>query len=228
VPAKRSIVGLKFGRLLVKERIAGQRGVPARARCVCDCGSEKTVDVLHMLSGRSQSCGCLRSEVSRANLKAAHIKNVTHGMSRSRTHEIWMHMRSRCLNPSSDPETWRRYGGRGIEVCSRWADFSCFLADMGEAPSGMSIDRINNDGNYEPGNCRWATVLEQVMNRSNTIYLDIDGERKTAAEWGELFGIPRKLIVDRLKRGETGIYALRPCGKRFANNNRRRLTSAHA
>jgi hypothetical protein len=98
-----------------------------------------------------------------------------------------------------------RYGGRGIKVCDRWHDFLAFLADMGQRPSlGHSLDRIDNEGNYEPGNCRWATRTEQARNRRTSRFVEIDGERKTLVEWGEISGINPQIIGDRFDRGWKG------------------------
>lgn len=129
-------------------------------RCLCDCG--KTADLQGTLiqSGRTKSCGCYRSETSCANGKST----MRHGMHRTPEYNTWAGMIYRCTNPKS--AIYKYYGGRGISVCGRWRDsFEAFYADMGPRPDGCSIDRINNDGNYEPGNCRWATQSEQTANQ---------------------------------------------------------------
>src|SRR6185312_10608693 len=125
----------------------------------------------------------------------------------------WRRMLLRCNNPKSTG--YQHYGGRGIRVCDRWMDFQTFLADMGEPPQGMSIDRINNDGNYEPSNCRWATRQEQNSNTSRNVYVTVDGRRATLADLARLVGISRQRMHQRfkaLKRGEDTKALLRPRG----------------
>lgn len=104
----------------------------------------------------------------------------------TKTYECWRNMRRRCRDPRN--KRFAQYGGRGITVCERWELFSNFLADMGERPAGMTIDRKDNDGNYEPGNCRWATAQEQSRHRTSTIMVCIDGVSKCLAEWAVDFG----------------------------------------
>lgn len=108
-------------------------------------------------------------------------------------------MLARCDNPKNP--AYPRYGGRGITVCDRWRTFEGFLADMGERPAGKSIERINNDGNYEPGNCRWATAKEQNLNTRSNRLVTIDGETRPLAEWAELRGLLVGTVYDRLYRG---------------------------
>jgi hypothetical protein len=155
--------GLRFGALTVIARLAAING-RRRLECRCDCGRTVVVSSGHLNAGSVQSCGCVRRQ--RASMRLAR-QNYRHGCA-SRVHEsptyaVWKHMIQRCTNPNV--LKWKYWGGRGITVCERWRDFCNFLADMGERPAGLTLDRINNDGNYEPGNCRWTTYAEQNRNQ---------------------------------------------------------------
>ena len=136
-------------------------GVVRAVFCRCTCGTVRAIRLHHLRQGLSLSCGCVHRE--RRALFGASRK--VHGCSRrSSEYDAWASMKKRCLNPND--AAYNNYGGRGISVCERWLTFENFLADMGPKPHpGLSIDRINNDGNYEPGNCRWATRVEQRANR---------------------------------------------------------------
>lgn len=156
-------VGQRFGRLIVESR-AKNRRTSAAWNCVCDCGGRLVVLGTDLRNGHTQSCGCLRRETC----GAVHFK---HGNSSgvngvSSTYHSWACMIQRCTNPTR--MYWKYYGGRGIRVCDRWLIFENFLADMGQRPKHLSLDRINPDGDYEPSNCRWATALQQRHNRSCT------------------------------------------------------------
>jgi hypothetical protein len=131
----------------------------------CDCGQPCEASTLALRKGTKRSCGCLRVETARINGLRAE-KPIRHGHAKARTPEyaIWRSMRQRCLNPHS--ADYPSYGGRGITVCERWASFEAFFADMGSRPSSRhSLDRVNNEKGYEPGNCRWATWREQRLNQ---------------------------------------------------------------
>jgi hypothetical protein len=154
------LTGQRFGRLFVLAR-AINRGKVAVWQCQCDCGQIKIIPGRNLRDGISQSCGCLQRERSSANCKATKTK---HGYKGTPTYTSWIEMRRRCSR--SHRAEFRNYGARGISVCQEWLNsFEAFLRDMGTRPEGKSLDRINNDGNYEPGNCRWATLIEQRRNR---------------------------------------------------------------
>jgi hypothetical protein len=148
------IAGKKFGRLMVIEQ-AGRARREIAWRCLCECGKETIAAGYNVRHGITRSCGCLAREV-------VHLQ--THGRCHSAEHRSWTQMKQRCNNPKNP--AWGSYGGRGIVVCAEWqASFANFFRDMGICPPGLSLDRINNDGNYEPGNCRWADRTMQANNR---------------------------------------------------------------
>lgn len=145
--------GLRFGSLTVLRQAPSKNG-RRYWHCKCDCGNEKSVIATNLRSGHTKGCGC--------NERKATHGHTTGGKS-SPTYHIWSAMVQRCINPKT--RKYNDYGGRGIKVCDRWRVFQNFLDDMGVKPHGLSLDRIDNNGNYEPGNCRWATGAEQVRNR---------------------------------------------------------------
>jgi hypothetical protein len=129
------------------------------------------------------------------------IANTTHGRSGTRVYKIWAGMISRCINPNKG-NAWCRYGGRGIKVCDRWLNsFENFFSDMGEPPDKHSIDRIDNNGNYSPENCKWSSAKEQMSHTSRTTNVTHEGVTMCAAEWARYFGVSREAIRLRIKRG---------------------------
>ena len=131
--------------------------------------------------------------------------NHKHGAAKKgqphKTYMVWVAMKKRCNNHND--KRYARYGGRGVTVCEAWASsYEQFAADMGPRPEGASIDRIDNNGNYAPDNCRWATKAEQARNTSRTLWIDIDGVRRCAQDWAAALGVSRQTIYNRLKRGE--------------------------
>lgn len=186
----------RFGRLTVIGE-APQTGAHRRARCICDCGTEKDVLIGSLKGGLTASCGCLRREETG---KAAAARAVHGECHKTPEHRSWQAMLARCLNPSH--EAYANYGGRGITVCDRWRVYEGFLADMGRRPTlAHTLERDDNDGHYEPGNCRWATKTEQLRNRRNNRVIEYRGRTICLAEAAELAGISPELMRWRIKRG---------------------------
>lgn len=159
----------------------------------CECGAKKSVTGSSLRSENSKSCGCLSNE-NRIN------SNTTHGLADSPTYITWISIKSRCSLPKTSG--YENYGGRGIAVCARWkSSFENFLEDMGEKPDGTSIERKDNDGDYEPGNCKWATSKEQNRNRRSNRKITYNGETKILIEWAEQLKMNKATLLFRLDRG---------------------------
>lgn len=160
--------GRRYGRLLVLSMVY-EAGKDAKARCACDCGSEKTITAYNLKSGNTESCGCLArertAELNRALQRGVVMgeANRTHGYSRTPTYTSWCDAKKRCYSPQN--KRFAEYGGRGIGMCNSWrTSFDSFLQDMGERPKGMTLERLDVDKGYEPGNCIWATPAQQAQN----------------------------------------------------------------
>ena len=186
-----------FGRLTVLNREGSDEDGKARWRCLCECGIETIVIGKNLRNGATRSCGCLHREtVSSRFTKHGHTIGGI-----SPTYTTWCNMLGRCTN--ANLPTTARYMGRGITLCDRWLEFANFLSDMGERPKGMSIGRKDNENGYCPENCRWETMVQQNRNKNNNRVLELNGERRTVAEWAELLGVPQGRLRARLQRGWT-------------------------
>lgn len=190
---KMDIVGQKFGRLTALEPAPKKKWL-----CRCECGRTVLVVRASLLKGGTRSCGCLRREVAARGMGP---RMRRHGLSHLPECGIWRGMLDRCYNPRS--RYFANYGGRGIEVCDRWRnDVAAFITDMGPRPSDAhSIDRIDNDGNYCPDNCRWATRIDQANNSRWNHVVTFRGETKTLAQWGRELALDPDVISERLVRG---------------------------
>lgn len=196
------LAGQRFGRLVVLKEgpvsVAPSGARSVRWVCLCDCGTETLVHGHHLRKyGDNQSCGCLARELSAVRMKA---QSTTHGMYKSTTYKVWQDMRTRCKNPSH--ASYEHYGAKGIKVCLRWEKFENFLTDMGERPEGMSLDREDNCGDYEPGNCKWATRAEQARNRSNNVNVTANGKTQCLADWAKELDVKYDTLRYRLKVGK--------------------------
>jgi hypothetical protein len=183
------ISGHRFGLLRVVGQAQARNGRRAW-RCVCDCGNTTEALGANLRSGHTTSCGC----VARSALKLS-LKHGGHGTAE---YKVWRGMKNRCENPNEP--AYPDYGGRSIKICARWQSFENFLSDMGARPRGMTIERIDVNGDYAPGNCRWATMREQQGNRRDTIRVCIDGRTQALKHWCEELGRAYKTVHLRLTR----------------------------
>lgn len=186
-----SIQDRRVGRLVARKMV--HKDGKAAWECQCDCGNTVIVVSSNLSGNHTRSCGCLHSE---------YLNELcgTHRMTGSPTYFSWTGMRKRCLD-ESHPK-YHRYGGRGIEVCERWESFENFFADMGEKPSKRhTVDRIDNDGDYCPENCRWATDIEQANNRSDNVLLTLGDKTQTMAQWSRELGMKSSVLQWRISAG---------------------------
>lgn len=200
--------GEVFGRLTVLGPDEPKRNPSGywiyRVKAKCECGRIATVYESKLRYGSTRSCGCLERQTSIRNLPKGGHGHARHGQ-RTPIYSTWRSMIDRCNSPSTTG--YHSYGGRGIKVCDRWHNFLDFVADVGERPKRASLDRIDNDGNYEPSNCRWATHWEQAANRGNTIKVVFRGEAIHLAEVGRRVGIDAGNIRRYARRYKMDIQA---------------------
>lgn len=189
-----SLTGKRFGRLYVLFPVRFGKRNRVKWACVCDCGNGASVEGSSLQRGTS-SCGCLQKEKARQS----GLSNRRHGLTKTPIWWTWQAMKRRCVY-KKDSE-YENYGGRGITVCERWLKFENFHADMGDRPGGQTIDRISTEGDYEPGNCRWATCKEQANNRRNNNFLTYNGQTMTITQWAGIINISRAGICGRIRRG---------------------------
>lgn len=204
-----AMVGVRFGRLVVMS--IGHGGKAKMMNCACDCGNDASIAYSNLIRGNTKSCGCWRIEYGSIRGKS----HFSHGKSSTRTYRAWISMRRRCSSSTHKDYQW--YGARGITVCDRWLhSFENFLSDMGEVPTGQSLDRIDSNGNYEPGNCRWATNSQQQSNRrpfahralrkiSFSVAQAIRYRKSVGDSWAEIaetFGVS-KSAARRIVSGQT-------------------------
>lgn len=183
------LTGARFERLTVLG-LHGMRGRKRYWECQCDCGKVRFVEGSALNRGRSLSCGCIRKDRAYR----------THGMHDTRQYHIWENMKARCSNEKC--MYYKFYGGRGIQVCERWLTFAAFWEDMRDGYADhLTIDRKDCNGDYEPGNCRWATIDEQKANVRSNIWLAFRGERKTRAQWAKALGFRPGMILKRIRAG---------------------------
>lgn len=201
----KDLTGQRFGRLTVlymdEDKVTPSGYRVHMWRCICDCGTEKTVRGKSLTGGVTRSCGCLAKEL-------VGIRASKHNGFGTRLYAIWNSMRQRCNN--SNHRSYHNYGGRGISICSEWDDFAVFREwayNSGYNEHGkrgeFTLDRIDVDGDYTPENCKWSTMKEQSNNKRTTIYLEKDGEIHTLKDWADITGIKYETLWKRYHNGKS-------------------------
>ena len=198
------LTGKRFGKLTVIEKHSQDKWGGWNWLCRCDCGNETVVSGGHLRGMKTKSCGCSRKE----------SKNFSHKMTGSRIYSIWQAMKSRCYYEKS--KTFKYYGGRGIKVCDEWKNsFISFYEwsmkngyDENAERGQCTIDRIDVNGNYEPNNCRWATIKQQANNTRRNHFIEYNGKTQTVSQWANELGVEPDSIFNRLRKGFTEEEAL--------------------
>jgi hypothetical protein len=186
MPAKLDLTGHKYGRLSVLHPGSDRR----KWLCQCDCGGFSDVLTNDLRKGHTKSCGCLHKE--------GLLKRLTkHGKTRSKEWRVWASILDRCNTKTTT--AYKNYGGRGIKICARWMEFENFLADMGTVPDGMTLDRIDVNGDYSPENCRWADWETQINNKQNSVKVELDGRTLTIAQWARELSMPKGTLYSRIR-----------------------------
>ncbi len=201
-------LGDTYGKLTILNEVFNHR--ERKFLCKCECGEKKVIFLSSLRTGKTTSCGCVGKEA----LKIATLK---HGHNRrgnpSKTYTTWGSMISRCKD--NKRKDYGRYGGRGIKVCKRWEKFKNFLADMGEKPKELTLERVDNNKGYSLNNCKWATVDEQANNKRNNILISYKGKTQNATQWANELNIDREILYDRKKAGFTDKQIIEH--KKYAN-----------
>lgn len=183
---------MKYGNLTVIYEFTDERG-RKRLACLCDCGKYHEARKTHVTGGKIVSCGCHKNHLHALRL-------TTHGKSKTSLYRVYKHIHGRCMCKTDD--AYSRYGGRGIKLCDEWADFEKFFSwsmENGYAP-GLTIDRIDNNGNYSPDNCRWTTMKVQSNNKRNNHLIEFDGKIKTLAQWADEKNLTDDALEQRLNK----------------------------
>lgn len=205
-PNFKDMTGMVFGRLSVIQLHAGSSSSAIRWECICECGKDALVLGSLLRSGMTRSCGCYRDDRIRATTS-------THGKSNTKEYGIWQQAKNRCFSPTV--KGYAYYGSRGITMCDEWRDdFMAFFRDMGPCPDGLSLERVNNDGNYEKSNCKWATKSEQARNTRAATFITHDGLTLSLPAWAERTGIKYKTLHLRHRRGRNLFAPLQRPGRK--------------
>lgn len=199
MPKALELTGQKFGRLTVVQRVENDKKGAACWLCKCDCGNEKVVQASQLKSGMTKSCGCLLREVSGARF-------FVHGLKHTRLYDVWSSIKARCFNLKN--EHYKDYGGRGIKMCDEWKnDFKVFynwsIANGYNETAKKyecTIDRIDNNKDYAPDNCRWVTQKEQCNNKRNNHLITYNNETHTVMQWAEIIGIEYRILLNRINK----------------------------
>lgn len=206
------LTGQRFGRLSAIEPTEVIGNGKVKWLCRCECGNTAVVLNYNLLNGHTLSCGCLQKEKSKECA-------TTHGLSKTRLHRTWAHMKERCTNPNV--RNYDGYGGRGITLCDEWMTFAPFAkwAIENGYSDDLTIERIDNNSGYSPNNCRWATPFEQASNKRSNHTLTIDGVTDTMTNWARKFNIKPTTVFDRLHKGWSEYEALTtPVGRKRCKN----------
>ena len=189
-----NLTGERFGKLVAIKTIGKNKNGGYLWQCKCDCGNEIIANVGNLKNGHTKSCGCLRVDRCKMNF-------TKHGLEHTRLYGIWSDMRLRCYDEKNI--AYHRYGGRGITICDEWKNDVKAFYDWATAngyKDSLTIDRIDNDGNYCPENCRWATVKEQASNRRSNILVTHNGKTQTMKKWANEVGTPYKVVWARMQK----------------------------